>query len=110
MLFLMVALVVAAVFQAQAGLNPEWGVVLPDEQALTFARERLCNRRGAGPAEATWTPDADIIRRLESVLAAELQPAIDLQSDPSRRLLASDFYRQYAGLVIGGKQIVYING
>ena len=110
MLFVTAAVILAAVFQVPVVLNPQWGTVLPDDQARVFATARLCNRPGAGAAEATWTPNADIIRRLESVLAAELQPAIDLQSDPARRLLAADFYRQYAGLVIGGQRIVYING
>ena len=105
-----VALTIALLQSGPATLNPEWGAVLPDDQARVFATARLCNRPGAGVADATWTPDAGAIRRLESALAPELQAAVDLQSDPDRRLLAADFYRQYAGLVIGGKRMVYVNG
>ena len=96
--------------QMPAVLSPQMGAVLPDDQALTFARPRLCNRPGAGPADGTWRPEPETIRRLESVLGAELQTALDLQSDPNRRLLATDFYRQYAGLVIAGRRVVYISG
>src|SRR5688572_10234427 len=91
-------------------LNPQMGAVLPDDQALTFARPRLCNRPAPGPAQGTWTPDAGTIRRLESVLGGELQAAIDLSSEPARKQLAADYYRQYAPLVIAGRRIVYVNG
>jgi hypothetical protein len=104
------AIVVLLLQQAPVTLNRQWGAVLQGDQALVFATTRLCNRPGTGAAEATWTPDAETIRRLESVLAPQLQAAIDLQSDPAKRLLATDFYRQYAGLVIAGRRIVYING
>lgn len=98
------------VVQAAPSLNPEWGAVLPADQALTFARPRLCNRPAPGPADGTWRPDADTIRRLESVLAAELQAAIDLSSEPHRKQLATEYYRQYAPLVISGRRILYVNG
>ena len=91
-------------------LNPQMGAVLPDDQALTFARPRLCNRPAPGPSQGTWTPDASTIRRLESVLGGELQAAIDLSSEPVRTRLAADYYRQYAPLVIAGRRIVYVNG
>ena len=96
--------------QAPDALNPQWGTVLPDHQALTFAQPRLCNRPAPGRADGTWVPDAGTIRVLESKLTAELQAAIDLSREPGRPLLATDFYRQYAPLVIGGKRIVYVNG
>ena len=107
---LRVIVAIAMVAQAATPLNPQWGVVLPDDQARTFARARLCSRPAPGPAEGTWTPDAETIRRLESVLATELQAVIDLSSEPRRARSASDYYRQYAPLVIAGKRIVYING
>ena len=106
-----IGLLMAVVTSGQAPVLPShWGAVLPHDQALTFARPRLCNRPAPGPVTGTWVPDPDTIRRLELVLAVELQTAIDIQSDPNRRLLAVDYYRQYAGLVIGGRRIVYVNG
>ena len=110
-IFLRGMIVAAVAFSQVAALNPQWGAVLPDDQALTFARPRLCNRPGAGPADGTWAPDAATIRRLESVLGVELQAALDLSPERGGRArLAGDYYRQYAPLVIGGKRIVYING
>ena len=91
-------------------LKPEWGVVLPEDQARAFWKPRLCNRPAPGPIESIWTPDAATILRLESVLGSALQRAIE-QSNPERvKPTAADFYRQYAGFVVGGKRIVYING
>ena len=99
-----------ALGQSTAPLTPQMGSVLPDDQALTFARPRLCNRPAPGPADGTWVPDALTIGRLESKLATELQAAIGLSREPGRPLLAGDFYRQYAPLVLGGKRIIYVNG
>ena len=103
-------IVAVVAFSQVAALNPQWGAVLPDDQALTFARPRLCNRPAPGPADGTWTPDTDTIRKLESVLGTELQAAITLSSEQERSRPASDYYRQYAPLVIAGKRIVYVNG
>ena len=107
-----IAFVVGIVAMEQApALNPDWGAVLPADQALTFARPRLCNRPAPGPADGVWTPDADVIRRLESALGVELQAALDLSPERSGRpRIAGDYYRQYAPLVIGGKRIVYVDG
>jgi hypothetical protein len=104
------AIVAVAGLAQLVKLNPQMGAVLPSDQALTFARPRLCNRPAPGPADGTWTPDAGTIRRLESVLAQELQAALDLSSERRRPLLAVDFYRQYAPLVVAGRRIVYVNG
>ena len=101
---------VAALAQGTTALNPQWGTVLPDDQARSFARERLCSRPAPGPADSTWTPDAETIRRLESILANELQAAIDLSSESRKGRKAAEYYRQYAPLVIAGKRIVYVNG
>jgi len=104
-------LLIALVAAAQGPtLTPETGVVLPADQALTFARPRLCNRPGAGRAEGTWTPDADTIQKLEGVLGRQLQAAIDLSSEQGRARLAADYYRQYAPLIIGGRQIIHVEG
>jgi hypothetical protein len=59
--------------------------------------------QGPGPIEEIWTPDASTISLLESALDAALQTAID-RAPESRRLkpVAADYYRQYAGFVVGG--------
>lgn len=114
MQFLLICLVMAlgaAVQNSPSRLNPEWAVVLPDHQAKAFWRPRLCNRPAPGPIEAIWTPDATTIRQLESALGPALQTAIDRFPESRRpKPVAGDYYRQYAGFVVGGKRIVYING
>jgi hypothetical protein len=91
-------------------LKPDWGVVLPEEQAKVFWKPRLCNRPAPGPIQDIWIPDLAIIRRLETALGPALQEAIEESNIAPVKPNAGDFYRQYAGFVVGGKRIVYING
>lgn len=92
-------------FQPSAVLNPDRGVVLTGEQAGWLFVQR-CSRQVPGPVERAWTPDVETIRRLELTLGPVLQNA--LQTTPGRQ--AADYYRQYAGAVIGGERIVYVSG
>ena len=91
-------------------LKPEWGVVLPEDQSRAFWKPGLCNRPAPGPIESIWTPDGATILRLETVLGSALQRAIEQSNLALVKPTAADFYRQYAGFVVGGKRIVYING
>jgi hypothetical protein len=48
---------------------------------------------------------------LEVALASALQRALEQEiKDPSRRPTPTDYYRQYIGIRIRGRQVVYING
>jgi hypothetical protein len=108
---IIIAIVVALGSQAQPVLlKPEWGVVLPEEQAKVFWKPRLCNRPAPGPIQEIWIPDAATVRRLEAALGPALQEAIDESNIAPDKPHAGDFYRQYAGFVVGGERIVYING
>jgi hypothetical protein len=63
------------------------------------------------PIESTWRPDGNLIPRLERRLAPALQAALD--RTPEGRYPkpgVAGFYRQYIGLVVGGRRIIYING
>ncbi len=88
----------AAAFAATSPLNPYWGVIFPAEQAPTLARQ--CSR--ATPrAEGAWQPQPADIAKLEAgltrvLVAAKLQPGA--------------YYRQYGGLTVGGRHIIYVNG
>jgi hypothetical protein len=94
-----------------AVLDPSRGVVLSEAAGKPLHRERLCNRPMPWPIEATWVPDESTIKRLEAALGAALQAALD-QAPAGRypKPVAPEFYRQYLGLVVGGKRIVYVNG
>jgi hypothetical protein len=65
-----------------------------------------CSRQVPGPVESAWTPDVETIFHLELTFGPILQDA--LKGIPGRQ--ANDYYRQYAGAVIGGERIVYVNG
>jgi len=83
---------------ATAPLNPYWGVIFPAEQAPALARQ--CSR--ATPrAEGAWQPLPSDIAKLEPglervLVAAKVQPGA--------------YYRQYGGLTVGGRHIIYVNG
>lgn len=83
---------------AASGLNPAWGIVFPSAQAPLLARQ--CSRE-TPRAEGVWQPAPSDIARLEPglaqmLLAAKVQPGA--------------YYRQYGGLVVGGRKIIYVNG
>jgi len=98
-------LVVLNGLQSSAVLTPERGVVLHGEQAGWLFVPR-CSCKVPEPVESAWAPDSETIRRLELALGPVLQEGLKLM--PERQ--ANDYYRQYAGAVIGGERIVYING
>jgi hypothetical protein len=59
----------------------------------------------------TWMPDAGTLRRVEQVLMPALEAALAESRRPGLEdLRASDYYRQYAGIALGGRKLVYING
>jgi len=90
-----------------ARVAPHW-VVFPEQSAVSLAHQ--CSRQVPSP-DGSWAPDAATIRQLEEALPAALQDALDRKTPASSaQFKASDYYRQYGGLVAGGKKIVYING
>lgn len=85
------------------------GVRLAESLVPTLLHQ--CSRPVPAPLTGTWSPDADTLHRLEHVLRLALQNAIDRNVRPgASRPRATDYYRQYVGLVIGGREVVYVNG
>lgn len=86
-------------------LHPDQRTILTDPEALRLAHQ--CSRVSPGPVQSQWTPTDAQIAALEptlaTVIATHLQAA-GLQPSPG------DYYRQYAGFVIGGRRVIYING
>jgi hypothetical protein len=78
---------------------------------LTGAEARAlshqCSRTSPGSIEAQWTPTAAQISVIEpnlgTVLRAHLVTA-------HVNAAVSDYYRQYAGFVVGGRRMIYVNG
>jgi hypothetical protein len=84
-------------------------VVFSAQSAHTLVHQ--CSRRVPTSFTGAWSPDASTLRHLEGVWLAVLQEAIDRTTPPgSQSLRAAEYYRQYGGLIIGGRRIVYING
>ncbi|HEX4303025.1 MAG TPA: hypothetical protein VHZ78_09540 [Rhizomicrobium sp.] len=100
----------AAVTSAGAAgteLNPNWSAVLPEANTAMLAQQ--CSRVSPGPVAGTWTPTAADVAKLEpklGVLLAEQLAAADGATRPT----AAVYYRQYAGFVVAGRKIIYVNG
>ena len=108
---LMGALVTASVLAQSVApsLKADWGIVLPADY-WPSNQYGWCSREAPGRG-GYWTPDSETIRELEVALAPALQLALAQEiKDPSRRPAADEYYRQYVGIRIRDRRMVYING
>ena len=83
---------------AEMPLNPGWATIFPAAQAPLLARQ--CSR-GAPRAEGVWQPTPADIAKLEPGLAHVLADA---------KVQPGAYYRQYGGLIVTGRRIIYVNG
>jgi len=101
----------AAVAIAAAGalaadpLNPAWGTIFAGEKARALMHQ--CSRGSPGPVGGTWTPSEADIAALEPALAKLLDEQLAKRRFPGS---AAEYYRQYGGLVIAGRRMIYVNG
>jgi hypothetical protein len=86
-------------------LTPQTRTVLSGDQAMTLTHQ--CSRTSPGPVTGQWTPtDAQLEafeQPLTSVLKGQLTRA-GVTTPPG------DYYRQYAGFIINGRRVIYVNG
>lgn len=79
--------------------------VLSGDGALGLTHQ--CSRIAPGPIEGQWAPSPAQLDELESALiqlvSQELEEA-GMSPSPG------NYYRQYAGFVIGGRRVIYVNG
>ena len=87
-------------------LDPAMGAILPVEKAEALAKQ--CSRISPGPVTGTWAPTEPAIRELEAELGAEIERQLAATSAAGSKPEA--YYRQYAGLTIEGRQVIYVNG
>jgi hypothetical protein len=91
-------LLAAPAAAAPMAVSPNWGVIFPAERAPALARQ--CSRE-APRAEGAWQPLPSDIARLEPALTSLLI---------GKSLQPAAYYRQYGGLVVNGRHIIYVNG
>jgi hypothetical protein len=87
-------------------LDPAMGAMLAADKAASLARQ--CSRISPGPVDGSWQPSEAQIAGLEARLGAEIERQLAATSAAGSK--PQDYYRQYAGFVIGGKQVIYVNG
>lgn len=108
-----VVLVVLAACSAPAAPTPRAAspfapgtyTILSGAEARALSRQ--CSRASPGPVEAQWTPTATDIQTLEPNLGTILQAHLTHAHETAA---ATDYYRQYAGFVVGGQRMIYVNG
>lgn len=75
--------------------------VLPPTEVVHL--ERLCSREGPGRVTAGWQPTSEEIVQAE----ARLPKFVLANGRPKEPL--SEYRRQYLGVVIGGRRLIYVN-
>ncbi len=86
-------------------LTTDMRTVLVGEDAQALRRQ--CSRPSPRPASETWTPNAAQLDALEVPLTSLLAGRL---ADAHSSASPGDYYRQYAGFIIGGRRVIYVNG
>jgi len=110
-LFAVVALLAACsapaapVPRAPSPFAPSTHTILTGAEALKFSHQ--CSRPSPGPVSAQWMPTEADIQTLEPNLGVILRLHLTHAGESTP---ATDYYRQYAGFVMRGRRVIYING
>ena len=86
-------------------LDSKDGVVFPELKARDLIPQ--CSRGAPGPVEGTWSPSSSQIAELEARLPESLDGVLAKRGEYQDR--SRDFLRQYAGFIIHGRRIIYVN-
>ena len=89
-------------------LAPEWMAIVPATRAREFAER--CSRDAPRPIQGTWTPAIEQVREAERHLPALLTSKLIAVGKYAPTTDERDYARQYAGLTVRGRRIIYING
>jgi len=88
---------------------PGTSAILPENIALKVARP--CSREVPANVTGAWTPDREQVAAMEAQLAPALRRALaELSMADSVRPKVMEYYRQFVGIVSGGKKIIYVSG
>ena len=89
---------------------PGRGAVFPPDRMSAFLHP--CSRPAPARVEGAWQPDDAQIAQMEARMPAAFADAAWKEvADIGGRLPdPSDYYRQYVGLVVSGRRVIYTNG
>lgn len=95
-----------AVQEAGASLwNASTRTILTGDSARSLGRQ--CSRVSPGPIEDVWVPTDTDAAAVDDLLVMFLARKLEERGlSPS----PGGYHRQYAGFVIGGKRVIYVNG
>ena len=85
----------------------KWAL-LPSDQAHTVAR--LCSRSSLPKVDGGWQPTMIDVNAMENALseAAYVRGKLAHSTAPAND--PHHYYRQYVGVVIAGRKLIYVNG
>jgi len=102
------AFVVAASLSVFLGAKGQEWVLLPGHLADELTRQ--CSRPAPDDFEATWEPSTSDVQRLEQRIdQIETLKAKECCLRNARVDDVHDYYRQYVGIVLDGRKVIYIN-
>jgi hypothetical protein len=90
---------------ASARLAPGDGAILPVEESKELLHQ--CSRGAPQGVTGTWAPTTTRIRELEDRLPTALKAVAFEKGE--RFAEPVDFRRQYAGFIVNGRKIIYVN-
>ena len=100
-------LAIASMSSSGADANPPF-TVLEGRHAQSLSR--ACSRADPPKFQDTWQPSEEEIQELEQQLPRLQQIKSSLCCGPGRNVEnVLDYYRQYLGIVVKGRKVIYIN-
>jgi hypothetical protein len=106
---LLIGLSGSSLGQGSARLNPATAVVLPDSAMPGLLAQ--CTRVSPATSDAYWRPTAVQVATADSLLAPALAAALPrAPKQPGTTPRVGSYARQYGGLVLQGKRVLYVNG
>jgi len=92
--------------------NPAPFAILPATDEVAKAIQHLCSRVGVDPLDGLWVPSEAEVALVE----ARLERLRLVESDEGSGIIGARledpwaYYRQYVGVVVEGRKLIYING
>jgi hypothetical protein len=99
----LIAAIAVTTAAAAPALRPQDGVVFPASKSKQFLQQ--CSRTIPLNVKDSWQPEDRQVRKLEQKLPAALEKETRKRGGSTPK----DYFRQYAGLIIAGHKMIYVN-